>query len=1324
MPHAPCSISNTSNSAINDLSDLAFSIRNPIRIMNANGGGFATNTSLFNIRWHNQDIDSDRMLYWEYSANNSTWTRINSNAIPVTDEYYTWYVDTGLQNTMWLRAVEMGSNYIVAKSESSFRVTDKQLSILGPAIGDILGVDSYANITWHAEGCTSLSIDYSFDFGQSWIPVATNIPSSQFTYLWQVPNTPSNYCRIRLRDTTHSYMQVESEGEFNIFPFNFFATFSANPTSGYADLVVQFTDESQGFVSSWDWDFNGDGITDSHEQNPVWTFRQAGFHSVTLTIYDEVVNHTVTRSNYIYVYPLAADFTASPTTGFLPLTVEFNNLTPSTVYFSHWDFDGDGIIDSTDENPIWTYIFPGTYTVSQWVSNGFDSDTEIKANHITAVLNPATTIYVPNQYPSIQAAINAAVDGAYIIIANGIYYENLLIEGKSITLASYFFVDGDSSHIANTIIDGSNALNPDQASTLTILPGSGRPETKPHIVGFTIRNGSGRRTIQNEGGSIVEKRVGGGIYIRQSEPIFSYNKVIDNDAEDEGGGSYAFHSIPNLGGMVNPAIGLHNPGHNYFANNNADLGADIYFSGILIRDRLKVENCSFAVMSAADTTVSNYWVNSSASIDFSGCVGRANAITSDVYVATNGSDTANTGLSANSPFKTIDHALSRIYATAENPLTIHIASGTYSPSLTGEKYPLQMVKHVSLQGAGMQESFLDAEASADFPKRVLNLDKVEGVSISGLTLMNGFVTMVKNYNGGGIGIINSQANLHNILIAGSSSAGNGAGVYAFASNVCADSLHLEYNSSLGSGGGLYFMQTDLQLAGSSILNNTASRNGGGISVDGGSIRISGTEIHSNLATGYQSKGGGLAISNTQGAIILDNLIQANNADLGGAIYLQNNSAIQLDRNRIINNLADFNGGAAFINTTEGLISNNLFANNTANQRGGAIYCYSSPQLVNNTIANNKASQQGGGIYLNTGSPHHLNSIYWGNIHGSTNQPNQVYLFSESSDPQFRFCLIQGGSAGFALSPGISYSGIYEHNLDSDPLFTSPSPGAGHYFEAGSAAFTLQEVSPAVDAGDPDTIADLFAIDLAGNPRIDNNRIDIGAYEQLTLNGALISSNLVQIDFGRVNINGEPADAEVMICNNGNQSLIIDSIGLELSSPEFILILEQRTQELAPGSTVLINIRFAPESIGLKTNALLISNNSLNSPLLRIPLSGTGIDASTSYPSHVQLRIVGNDVHLSWDPVLSDPQGNPFYPEGYLILGSPRKYAPLEDYHLITFCEQTSYTHRRIASYQKIMFYRIIAIDGRSRDTLMSSSIIRSDAQKSKWGEIKKLLSVQ
>jgi PKD repeat protein len=77
------------------------------------------------------------------------------------------------------------------------------------------------------------------------------------------------------------------------------ANFTATPTSGTAPLTVQFTDNSTGSPTSWNWSF-GDG-TFSDTQNPSHIFHTAGIYTVTLTATNAGGSNTVTKTRYVTV---------------------------------------------------------------------------------------------------------------------------------------------------------------------------------------------------------------------------------------------------------------------------------------------------------------------------------------------------------------------------------------------------------------------------------------------------------------------------------------------------------------------------------------------------------------------------------------------------------------------------------------------------------------------------------------------------------------------------------------------------------------------------------------------------------------------------------------------------------------------------------------------------------------------------------------------------------------------------------------------------------------------------------------------------------------
>ena len=162
------------------------------------------------------------------------------------------------------------------------------------------------------------------------------------------------------------------------------AEFSADPLNGTVPLEVQFTDASIGDITGWEWDFENDGIIDSNEQNPLFTYSEIGIYSVSLTVTDGMTTDTETKVDYIEVeVALEADFTADPVSGIAPLEVAFTSTSTGNITSWEWDFDNDGSIDSTEENPTYTYTDAGEYSVSLTVGNGVITATETKMDFIS-----------------------------------------------------------------------------------------------------------------------------------------------------------------------------------------------------------------------------------------------------------------------------------------------------------------------------------------------------------------------------------------------------------------------------------------------------------------------------------------------------------------------------------------------------------------------------------------------------------------------------------------------------------------------------------------------------------------------------------------------------------------------------------------------------------------------------------------------------------------------------------------------------------------------------------------------------------------------------
>ncbi len=119
----------------------------------------------------------------------------------------------------------------------------------------------------------------------------------------------------------------------------------------------------------------------------------------------------------------------------------------------------------------------------------------------------ATIIEIPYDYPTIQEGIDVSHDGDTVLVHPGTYVENINFNGHNIVLGSLFLMTGDTTYIAETVIDGNES-----GSVVTFESGE---DSTSAISGFTLQNG-------------YDYAFGGGIICLSSSPVISHNIIQNN----------------------------------------------------------------------------------------------------------------------------------------------------------------------------------------------------------------------------------------------------------------------------------------------------------------------------------------------------------------------------------------------------------------------------------------------------------------------------------------------------------------------------------------------------------------------------------------------------------------------------------------------------------------------------------------------------------------------------------------------------------------------------------------------------------------------------
>ncbi|QEC43263.1 MBG domain-containing protein [Pseudobacter ginsenosidimutans] len=367
-----------------------------------------------------------------------------------------------------------------------------------------------------------------------------------------------------------------------------------------------------------------------------------------------------------------------------------------------------------------------------------------------------------------------------------------------------------------------------------------------------------------------------------------------------------------------------------------------------------------------------------------------------------------------------------------------------------------------------------------------------------------FTENIAGTSAGGLIIIgnsagNNVATLNNVSFTkNKANAGNGGALFlSNYVNATMNNLSFTENESSALAGALYCIGgadafSNLEFTNTSFTKNKSGTSGGAMYINNYNNCIFNKASFTENSAG--ATGGAMFVIGASAAYntfrVTDAVFSKNKSTTaGGAGYISSYNKYVIDRVKFLENEATASaGGGLFIfsaatgSNEDAQISNCLFYGNRANLAtlgGGGIFVSnnSRPIIINSTFYSNYSLYNGGGIGINnsaTAIATVYNSIFYGNTTGGAS--------ADIEEP---------ANAGFFLKNSLTQTkgtnGVDGVIVGSNPSFLSTDPASADFLRLASG-------SPAIDKGANNLLPAAYIKDLAGGSRINDNVIDMGAYE--------------------------------------------------------------------------------------------------------------------------------------------------------------------------------------------------------------------------------------
>ncbi|MHB9030352.1 MAG: GPI anchored serine-threonine rich family protein, partial [Candidatus Latescibacterota bacterium] len=177
------------------------------------GGEVWSAGSVRNITWTGSGVATVNIGYSKDMG--TTWLPITTNVDGATGSY-SWTLPAEQIPACLLMISDSSNPSVFSKSGNVFSVVNSFITLTAPNGGESIKAKSMVNITWTSPGVDTVNIELSTNGGTSWVPVVSNVTGSTGSYLWQVPETLSQNCLIRISDAGNAALNDRSNAAFGI----------------------------------------------------------------------------------------------------------------------------------------------------------------------------------------------------------------------------------------------------------------------------------------------------------------------------------------------------------------------------------------------------------------------------------------------------------------------------------------------------------------------------------------------------------------------------------------------------------------------------------------------------------------------------------------------------------------------------------------------------------------------------------------------------------------------------------------------------------------------------------------------------------------------------------------------------------------------------------------------------------------------------------------------------------------------------------------------------------------------------------------------------